>query len=94
MESMSFDAPETSAANAVDSYESDPAHPVPYRNRPVDMTYPQDHPGNWYTWLVQDQRFVNTRPDVLTLADRGFDGGSHAGRTSDREAICVDDGQR
>jgi len=63
---LSFDAPEKSAANAVDSYESDPAHPVPYRNRPVDMTYPQDHPGNWYTWLVQDQRFVNTRPDVLT----------------------------
>jgi len=23
---------------------SDPAHPVPYRQRPVDMTYPSDHP--------------------------------------------------
>jgi len=45
---------------------SDPAHPVPYRNRPVDMTYPNDHPGSWYTWLVQDQRFVDERPDVLT----------------------------
>ena len=63
---LSFDAPETSAADVVDSYESDPAHPVPYRNRPVDMTYPQDHPGSWYTWLVQDQRFVDQRPDVLT----------------------------
>jgi putative CocE/NonD family hydrolase len=63
---LSFDAPETSAADAVDSYESDPAHPVPYRNRPVDMTYPQDHSGGWYTWLVQDQRFVDQRPDVLT----------------------------
>ncbi len=63
---LSFDAPEASAADAVDSYESDPAHPVPYRNRPVDMTYPQDHPGSWYTWLVQDQRFVDQRPDVLT----------------------------
>ena len=30
------------------------------------MTYPQDHPGSWYTWLVQDQRFVDNRPDVLT----------------------------
>jgi putative CocE/NonD family hydrolase len=30
------------------------------------MTYPSDHPGRWYTWLVQDQRFVETRPDVLT----------------------------
>jgi putative CocE/NonD family hydrolase len=63
---LSFDAPETSAVDTADSYESDPAHPVPYRNRPVDMTYPQDHPGSWYTWLVQDQRFVDQRPDVLT----------------------------
>ena len=23
------------------------------------MTYPEDHPGSWYTWLVQDQRFVD-----------------------------------
>jgi len=30
------------------------------------MTYPTDHPGRWYTWLVQDQRFVEKRPDVLT----------------------------
>jgi uncharacterized protein len=63
---LSFDAPETSLAEAADSYESDPAHPVPYRNRPVDMTYPQDHAGGWYTWLVQDQRFVDQRPDVRT----------------------------
>jgi putative CocE/NonD family hydrolase len=62
---LSFEAPEMSGA-AFDSYESDPAHPVPYRHRPVDMTYPQDHPGSWYTWLVQDQRFVDERPDVLT----------------------------
>jgi uncharacterized protein len=32
----------------------------------VDMTYPSDHPGSWYTWLVQDQRFVDERPDVAT----------------------------
>jgi putative CocE/NonD family hydrolase len=63
---LSFDKPETAAANAFDSYVSDPAHPVPYRHRPVDMTYPEDHPGSWYTWLVQDQRFVDNRPDVLT----------------------------
>jgi uncharacterized protein len=49
-----------------DAYISDPAHPVPNRHRPVDMTYPEDHPGSWYTWLVQDQRFVDHRPDVLT----------------------------
>jgi uncharacterized protein len=62
---LSFEAPQ-STAEAFDSYESDPAHPVPYRHRPVDMTYPEDHPGSWYTWLVQDQRFVDERPDVLT----------------------------
>jgi len=63
---LSFEAPESGAPEAFDSYESDPAHPVPYRHRPVDMTYPEDHPGSWYTWLVQDQRFVDERPDVLT----------------------------
>jgi uncharacterized protein len=63
---LSFDAPKTDSADAFDSYVSDPANPVPYRNRPVDETYPSDHPGRWYTWLVQDQRFVDGRPDVLT----------------------------
>ncbi len=63
---LSFDAPTTKNAEAFDSYVSDPEHPVPYRHRPVDMTYPNDHPGSWYTWLVQDQRFVDNRPDVLT----------------------------
>jgi uncharacterized protein len=63
---LSFNAPATKSADAFDSYVSDPAHPVPYRHRPIDMTYPDDHPGSWYTWLVQDQRFVDNRPDVLT----------------------------
>ena len=62
---LSFDPPQQSG-EAFDSYVSDPAHPVPYRHRPVDMTYPNDHPGSWYTWLLQDQRFVDERPDVLT----------------------------
>ncbi len=63
---LSWDAPQTDSKDAFDSYVSDPAHPVPYRHIPVDMTYPPDHPGSWYTWLVQDQRFVEARPDVLT----------------------------
>ncbi|HYW66536.1 MAG TPA: CocE/NonD family hydrolase [Candidatus Dormibacteraeota bacterium] len=63
---LSFEAPMTESQKAFDAYESDPAHPVPYRHRPVDATYPADHPGSWYTWLVQDQRFVNDRPDVAT----------------------------
>jgi putative CocE/NonD family hydrolase len=63
---LSFDPPQSAGAEAFDSYVSDPAHPVPYRHRPIDMTYPEDHPGGWYTWLVEDQRFVDQRPDVLT----------------------------
>ena len=62
---LSFEAPSQSG-QMFDSYVSDPAHPVPYRHRPIDMTYPDDHPGGWYTWLVQDQRFVDHRPDVLS----------------------------
>jgi putative CocE/NonD family hydrolase len=63
---LSFDPPKQEGSEQFDSYVSDPEHPVPYRHRPIDMTYPSDHPGSWYTWLVQDQRFVENRPDVLT----------------------------
>jgi uncharacterized protein len=63
---LSFEPPQTNTAEAFDEYVSDPSHPVPNRPRPVDMTYPDDHGGNWYTWLVQDQRFVDQRPDVAT----------------------------
>jgi putative CocE/NonD family hydrolase len=44
-----------------DSYVSDPAKPVPYLQVPVA---PKDK--RWSTWLVQDQRFVYTRTDVLS----------------------------
>ena len=64
---LSFEAPtDVGSGEAFDSYVSDPAHPVPYRHRPIDMTYPDDHPGGWYTWLLEDQRFVENRPDVLS----------------------------
>ena len=63
---LSFEPPTEQSTEAFDSYTSDPAHPVPYRHRPIDMTYPEDHPGSWYTWLVEDQRFVDSRPDVRT----------------------------
>ena len=49
------------AAAGEDSYVSDPAKPVPYLNPPI----PQDN-DRWQTWLEQDQRFVATRPDVLS----------------------------
>lgn len=61
---LSFHPPEEDeSAAAFDSYLSDPAHPVPYRKRPISPTYPG---GGWPTWLVQDQRFVDDRPDVAT----------------------------
>ncbi|HEY4322965.1 MAG TPA: CocE/NonD family hydrolase [Mucilaginibacter sp.] len=61
---LSFEKPTTTETNAFDSYVSDPSKPVPYRARPVEETY---GPGSrWYTWLTDDQRFVDGRPDVLT----------------------------
>jgi putative CocE/NonD family hydrolase len=45
-------------------YVSDPANPVPYRHRPIQATYSQG--SQWYTWMVEDQRFVSNRPDVAT----------------------------
>lgn len=63
--SLSFLAPKGDGGEEFDSYVSDPAHPVPYRHRPIQATY---FPGGsaWSTWLVEDQRFVDGRPDVLT----------------------------
>jgi putative CocE/NonD family hydrolase len=63
---LSFGAP-TDTGRAFDQYVSDPAHPVPYRNRPIEPTYYPQGSG-WYTWLLQDQRFVDGRPDVLSWA--------------------------
>jgi putative CocE/NonD family hydrolase len=53
---------DASAGSGFDEYVSDPANPVPYRPRPVPPTYPGPE---WRVWLVQDQRFVDHRPDVL-----------------------------
>jgi uncharacterized protein len=61
---LSFDAPVENSAKAYRAYVSDPANPVPYRQRPISPTYPA---GDWRTWEVADQRFVDNRPDVLTF---------------------------
>jgi hypothetical protein len=62
---LSFEAPAAGGDAALDGFVSDPAHPVPYRHRPIQATY---FPGGskWSTWLVEDQRFVDDRPDVLS----------------------------
>jgi len=51
-------------SGAYDAYISDPENPVPYRQRPVSPTYPG---ADWPKWLVQDQRFADHRPDVLSF---------------------------
>ena len=47
------------------SYVSDPSSPVPYRTLPIEATYGEG--SRWYTWHVEDQRFVTTRPDVISF---------------------------
>lgn len=54
---LSFDAPADS--DGVDSYESDPAHPVPFTSYITD-TVPQ-------RYMIDDQRFASERPDVLVF---------------------------
>ena len=65
---LGFEPPAAGGEPAADfdEFVSDPAHPVPYRNRPIQTTY---FPGGseWSTWLVEDQRFVDDRSDVLSF---------------------------
>ncbi len=51
--------------DSFDRYRSDPAHPVPYRQRPIEPTYYPPGSG-WYTWLTEDQRLVHLRDDILS----------------------------
>jgi hypothetical protein len=60
---LSFEAP---APPAFNSYVSDPAHPVTYRERPLLPPYAPN--STWRQWLSDDQRFAEARPDVLTYA--------------------------
>lgn len=59
--SLSFDAPPV--GEACRDYVSDPANPVPNRERPISPTYPR---AEWRWWEAADQRFVDHRPDVLS----------------------------
>jgi len=53
---LSFTSPRDTG-QAYDSYVSDPAKPVPFTS--------EKRPTQGYLWMVEDQRFVTTRPDVL-----------------------------
>lgn len=61
--SCSFDKP-TSTAGQI-SFVSDPSHPVPYRTLPIEATY--GFGSRWRPWQVEDQRFVYSRPDVVSF---------------------------
>jgi putative CocE/NonD family hydrolase len=67
---LSFTAPNATDAKSYREYVSDPANPVPYRQRPISPTYPA---GDWRIWEVADQRFVDNRPDVLTFTSAPLD---------------------
>jgi uncharacterized protein len=55
---LSFSEPTDRSASAFDDYVSDPAKPVPYT---AEITTTEGH-----LFMVEDQRFVWGRPDVLT----------------------------
>jgi putative CocE/NonD family hydrolase len=52
---------------AYDEYISDPAKPVPFRQRPIpQFGYDEAKGQTWPRWLVDDQREASGRTDVLT----------------------------
>ena len=60
---MAFQPPAASDSG-FDAYVSDPSKPVPYRARPILPLY-GSRGSTWSTWLVDDQRFAQDRPDVM-----------------------------
>ena len=60
---LSFQA---TSRRASDSYVSDPARPVTYRERPTLPPYGPN--STWRQWLVDDQRFAEARPDVISYS--------------------------
>jgi putative CocE/NonD family hydrolase len=60
-----FDEPKA-GGTPFEEYVSDPAKPVPYRQRPIQgVGYGEG--STWSLWLVDDQREASGRPDVLTF---------------------------
>ncbi|MBS1801544.1 MAG: CocE/NonD family hydrolase [Acidobacteria bacterium] len=65
---LSFTAP---VAESKADYVSDPANPVPYRQRPIQSTYGTG--SKWRPWLVEDQRFVSGRTDLANFTTAALD---------------------
>jgi uncharacterized protein len=60
---LGFSAPGAHAG--YDEYISDPAHPVPFRARPI-QPIGYDNGLTWPQWLVDDQREASGRTDVVS----------------------------
>ena len=63
---LSLTAPTATDGPGFDEYISDPAKPIPFSGRP---SHPMGFANNvpWANWLVDDQREVSSRPDVLVF---------------------------
>ncbi|QJD98875.1 CocE/NonD family hydrolase [Massilia forsythiae] len=56
------------AGRGYDEYVSDPAKPVPFRQRPIPVYgYDEAKGQSWPRWLVDDQREASGRTDVATF---------------------------
>jgi putative CocE/NonD family hydrolase len=77
---LAFAAPQS--ADGRDSYVSDPAKPVPFLERPVIDPFFQIWTTGagykpWSKWLVADQRFADSRTDVLVYETPVLDKAVH-----------------
>ena len=61
---LSFAPPGKGADETPASFVSDPAAPVPYRERPIAPLFVKD--STWPQWLADDQASFAQRPDVLS----------------------------
>ena len=61
---LSFTPPKRAVDEEPASFVSDPAAPVPFRERPIAPLYTKD--STWPEWLADDQAPFSHRPDVLT----------------------------
>jgi predicted acyl esterase len=78
-----FDKPKASGR---EEYVSDPAKPVPFIPRPVNM----GDPDQWKPWLIRDQRFVSGRPDVASWQTAPLDKPVHIMGGAGGAVVCVD----
>ena len=53
------------------TYVSDPANPIPYRERPIQSTYGQG--SKWRPWLASNQAYLNGRTDVAKFSSGVLD---------------------